>query len=119
MARCGGAAWNVRRAPAGVALPCDRGDPYHPDGASRQVPPRGFQRTERHCKWAGDGTRVQWAWRPGLPRRGPESLAAMPLRTLGRDRPAHAWSDRGLGSLVQGWRVAEERRGTSAGRPRA
>ncbi|EHA8590329.1 hypothetical protein COCNU_scaffold017140G000010 [Cocos nucifera] len=74
------------------------GTPYHPDGASRIAPPWGFQSTERHCKWAGDGMRVPWAWRSGLVRRGPESLANPPLCTPGRGRPAHAWSDRGPGS---------------------
>ncbi|EHA8588705.1 hypothetical protein COCNU_scaffold006362G000060 [Cocos nucifera] len=116
---CGGAAQNVRRAPAGGARPCDRGDPYQPDGASRQGPPRGVHRTERHCKWVGDGMRVPWAWRSGLARRGPKSLANPPLCTPERGRPTHAWSDRGLGSSTPGRRIAEERHGTSVGRPRA
>ncbi|EHA8591414.1 hypothetical protein COCNU_scaffold051126G000040 [Cocos nucifera] len=65
---------------------------------------------------------VPWAWRSGLARRVPESLANPPLRTPGHGRPAHAWSDRGQGSSAQGRRIAEERRRTSAGRmgsPRA
>ncbi|EHA8590044.1 hypothetical protein COCNU_scaffold014595G000020 [Cocos nucifera] len=92
-----------------------RGAPYHPGGASRQAPPQGFQRTERHCKRAGDGMRVPWAWRSGLARRGPESLANPSLRTPGHGRSAHAWSDRGQGSSAQGRCIAEERRRTSVG----
>ncbi|EHA8591522.1 hypothetical protein COCNU_scaffold068551G000010 [Cocos nucifera] len=80
---------NVGSAPEGGPGPCVRGAPYHPGGASGQAPPRGFRRTERHCKWAGDGIRVRWAWRSGLALRGPESLAAPPLRTPGRGDPYH------------------------------
>ncbi|EHA8591543.1 hypothetical protein COCNU_scaffold071467G000010 [Cocos nucifera] len=47
--------------------------PLPPRGASRQAPPRGFQRIERHCKRAGAGMRVPWAWRLGPAQRGPES----------------------------------------------
>ncbi|EHA8590493.1 hypothetical protein COCNU_scaffold019478G000010 [Cocos nucifera] len=109
---------NVGSAPEGGPGPCVRGAPYHPGGASGQAPPRGFRRTERHCKWAGDGIHVRWAWRSGLARREPKSLAAPPLRMPGRGRPMHAWSDRGQGSSAQGRRIAEVRRRTSAGRPR-
>ncbi|EHA8588706.1 hypothetical protein COCNU_scaffold006362G000070 [Cocos nucifera] len=109
---------NVGSAPEGGPGPCVRGAPYHPDGACGQAPPQGFRRTERHCKWAGDGMRVPWAWRSGLARRGPESLAAPPLRMPGRGRQAHAWSDRGQGSSAQGRRIAEVRCRTSAGHPR-
>ncbi|EHA8591594.1 hypothetical protein COCNU_scaffold087090G000010 [Cocos nucifera] len=114
---CGGAARIVRRPPAGGARPCPSAAPYRRDGASRQAPPRGLQRTERHCKQAGDGMRIPWAWRSGLARRGPESLANPPLRTPGSGRPTYAWSDRGQGSSAQGQCIAEERHGTSAGRP--
>ncbi|EHA8591603.1 hypothetical protein COCNU_scaffold090455G000010 [Cocos nucifera] len=86
---------NVGSAPEGGPGPCIRGAPYHPDGAFGQAPPRGFGRIEWHCKWAGDGIRVPWAWRSGLARRGPKSRAAPSLRTPGRGRPAYAWSDRG------------------------
>ncbi|EHA8590331.1 hypothetical protein COCNU_scaffold017140G000030 [Cocos nucifera] len=91
--RRGGKEWeqNVGSAPEGGPGPCVRGAPYYPGGAFGQAPPRGF----RHCKWALDGIRASWAWRSGLAWRGPESLAAPQLRTLGRGRPAHAWSDRG------------------------
>ncbi|EHA8588574.1 hypothetical protein COCNU_scaffold005847G000010 [Cocos nucifera] len=109
---------NVGSTPEGGPGPCVRGAPYHPDGASGQAPPRGFRRIERHCKWAGDGIRIPWAWRSGLAWRGPESLAAPPLHMPGCGRPAHAWSDRGQGSSAQGRRIAEARRRTSAGRPR-
>ncbi|EHA8588704.1 hypothetical protein COCNU_scaffold006362G000050 [Cocos nucifera] len=108
---------NVGSAPEGGPGPCVRGAPYYPGGASGQAPPRGFRRIERHCKWAGDGMRIPWAWRSGLAQRGPESLATPPLRMPGRGRPAHAWSNRGQGSSAQGRRVAEERRLTSAGCP--
>ncbi|EHA8588709.1 hypothetical protein COCNU_scaffold006362G000100 [Cocos nucifera] len=112
--------WDARHvcsAPAHGPGPHSGGAPNHPDGASWIAPPRGFQSTERYCKWAGDGMRIPWAWHSGLAGRGPESLANLPLRTPGRGRPAHAWSDKGLGSSAQGWRIAEERRGMSAGRP--
>ncbi|EHA8591411.1 hypothetical protein COCNU_scaffold051126G000010 [Cocos nucifera] len=109
---------NVGSAPEGGPGPCVKGAPYHPDGASGQAPTRGFRRTEWHCKWAGDGMRVPWAWRSGLARRGPESLAAPPLRTPGRGRPAHAWSDRGQGSSAQGRRIVEAWHRTSVGHPR-
>ncbi|EHA8588701.1 hypothetical protein COCNU_scaffold006362G000020 [Cocos nucifera] len=109
---------NVGSTPEGGLWPCLRSAPYHPDGASGQDPPWGFRRTERHCKWAGDDMRIPWAWRSGLARRGPESPAAPPLRTPGRGKPTHAWSDRGQGSSAQGRCIAEARRRTSAGRPR-
>ncbi|EHA8588702.1 hypothetical protein COCNU_scaffold006362G000030 [Cocos nucifera] len=83
-------AHHVRSAPAHGPAPRNGGAPYHPGGASRIAPPRGFQSTEQHCKWAGDGMRVPWAWRSGLAGRGPESLANPPLRTPERGRPAHA-----------------------------
>ena len=75
---------HVRSAPEVGPRPCDRGSPYHPGGASRQAPPRGFQRTERHCKRAGGGIRVPCAMGSGPALRGPESRAALPLRTGGR-----------------------------------
>ncbi|EHA8590244.1 hypothetical protein COCNU_scaffold016389G000020 [Cocos nucifera] len=62
--------------------------PYHPDVASRQVPPWGFQRTVWHCKWAGVGMRISGGWRSGLAQRGPESWAALSLRTLEGDAAA-------------------------------
>ena len=89
---------HVCSAPTRGPGPRGGGKPYHPDGASRIAPPRGFQSTERHCKWAGDGMRVHWAWRSGLARRVPESQANPPLRAPGRGRLAHAWSDGGPGS---------------------
>ncbi|EHA8588703.1 hypothetical protein COCNU_scaffold006362G000040 [Cocos nucifera] len=77
-------AQHVRRKPAGGPGPCGRGDPYHPGGASRQAPPRGFRRIERHCKRVGDGMCIPWAPRTGLAQWGHESQAALPLRTGGR-----------------------------------
>ncbi|EHA8591413.1 hypothetical protein COCNU_scaffold051126G000030 [Cocos nucifera] len=64
--------------------PCDRGPPYHLGVASPHVPPRGFQRTERHCKRVGGGMRVTCAARPcvGLGR----AAVAHPTTPMGHPR---------------------------------
>ncbi|EHA8587512.1 hypothetical protein COCNU_scaffold002499G000040 [Cocos nucifera] len=104
---------HVHSAPEGWPRSCDRGAPYHPDGASRQVPPQGFQRIERHCKRAGVGMRISWAWRSGPMQQGPKSSTAPPLRMGGPIGGMAAWRMHGLAAGREAPRTATATMGRS------
>ncbi|EHA8586935.1 hypothetical protein COCNU_scaffold001181G000050 [Cocos nucifera] len=91
----------VCSAPARGTGPCGDGAPYHPDGASRIAPPRGFQRIERHCKRAGGGMRVRCAARPhvGLGR----AATVPPTTPTGHPGKSHPGGSKGSSGIANGW----------------